>query len=146
MCSTSRNYPNKYHASDTCTLTVLGPAAQVSSVGVFETESCCDYLTIGTSKYSGASGPKGVAVQPGDKISWVANGGTEGKGFKICLGSLPPPPGLAPSEEQVLKSKSFVVNQGQLTIKLTACQDCPPGRFSNVSNATGCDACPVPEG
>ena len=50
----------------------------------FETESCCDSLTVNGHKYSGSSGPEGVKVDSDSAFVWRSDSSATYRGFKVC--------------------------------------------------------------
>ena len=50
----------------------------------FQTESCCDRITIGTSQYAGTTGPANVQMAAGATMSWSSDGSVTSGGFIIC--------------------------------------------------------------
>ena len=83
-CISSPNYPNDYGNSEACTITPQRSKI-VLSVTSFETESCCDYMTIDGVQYQGTSGPDGVVVTPGTSMTWYSDGSISSAGWKICV-------------------------------------------------------------
>merc|ERR1712216_695714 len=88
-CVTSRNYPSNYGNRDSCTITV-GGVGTVSTEGTFSTyysdyHSSYDYLTIGSTRYHGSSGPSGVSVTDGASITWRTDYSSTRAGFKLCI-------------------------------------------------------------
>ena len=61
-------------------------------VHLFDTESCCDKLTVDSSTggtvYSGTDGPDGVEASA---LSWSSDGSVVGVGFKVCFTLILPP-------------------------------------------------------
>ena len=56
----------------------------------FDTETCCDYVTIGGTEFSGLDGPHGVAVSAGSTFQWQSDYGTTNAGWTICFGETCP--------------------------------------------------------
>merc|ERR1712100_332913 len=52
----------------------------------FDTESGCDHLTIGGSRYSGSQGPRGLPLAQGTELVWSSDHSVTGYGFKVCVG------------------------------------------------------------
>ena len=68
---------------------------QVNQAGVltateFDTESCCDHVTIAGERYVGAVGPSNVAVAAGSTFTWSSDGSVTNSGWTICLAPTPP--------------------------------------------------------
>jgi hypothetical protein len=70
----------------------------------FDTESCCDKLTVGGVQYSGSSGPNGVQMTVGQVMTWNSDSSVTEPGFTICANAPPwtmgdpfPPPPLPAS-------------------------------------------------
>ena len=102
-CVNSQNYPSDYNERDACTITITGTASL--SATSFETESCCDYLTISPNahQYGGDYGPSGVHVSSGTTVEWHADSSATRSGWELCLSacdatcqSQPPGGGNAP--------------------------------------------------
>ena len=53
----------------------------------FNTESNYDYMTIGSTLYSGTAGPTNVYMAAGDTIFWESDGSATRGGWTICAGS-----------------------------------------------------------
>ena len=62
---------------------------------VFGTESCCDFITIGGTRYSGSTGPMNVQVAAGSTVTWNSDGSVTGTGFQICTDTPLSPDGCA---------------------------------------------------
>ena len=54
------------------------------STSEFNTESCCDSITVGGTRYAGTSGPSGVVMSAGDTMTWNSDGSVTQTGFTIC--------------------------------------------------------------
>ena len=82
--------------NEACTFTAVQPLTLTATS--FATEECCDKFTIGSSDYSGTTGPDAVPMVPGVTIaSWSSDGSINGAGWTICatgssVSSPPPPP------------------------------------------------------
>ena len=76
--------PGNYQLNERCTIEVLA-SGQLSSVGIFDTESNYDYLTINGHRYQGSSGPSSVAVDAGSSFTWRSDTSTTGAGWTLCL-------------------------------------------------------------
>ena len=64
------------------------------SVHLFDTESCCDRLTVnGYDTYGGSDGPDGVMAS---SMSWSSDYSANQHGFKICATAAPPSPSPPP--------------------------------------------------
>lgn len=63
----------------------------------FDTESGFDYITIGSRRYSGRSGPRNVRLAAGSTIQWRTDGSVTRPGFVLCASTSEPPPQLPPS-------------------------------------------------
>ena len=68
----------------------------------YHVETCCDYLTIGGTKYLGdASAPSGLALPKGTRIVWRSDYSITSGGFQFCgeLDDAPrsPPPTPPPT-------------------------------------------------
>jgi len=85
-CFESLNFPNDYGKSESCSVTVQSVLAGESLYSAaFNTESGDDKLIVGSTTYSGTSGPSNVAVSVNDVITWSSDGGTQKSGFQVCL-------------------------------------------------------------
>ena len=71
----------QYANSEVCEVTFSKSATL--HVHHFETESCCDKLTVGGISYVGTAGPaNGVSAS---SLSWASDSSVQGQGWKICL-------------------------------------------------------------
>ena len=50
----------------------------------FETEGCCDFVTLRGERYSGQRGPQSVSVFPGDNFTWASDSWGTRSGWRIC--------------------------------------------------------------
>ena len=57
--------------NERCTMTAS--VALLATSTYFSTEAGWDYITIGTTRYSGTSGPSGVAMAAGETMTWYAD-------------------------------------------------------------------------
>jgi hypothetical protein len=80
-----------------CEFQYLGPD-QLIDVVFFDTESCCDFLVIDGTSYSGSNE---ITVNSGDVFRWTSDGSVTRAGWEICL--VPPPsPSAQPSGQPSL--------------------------------------------
>ena len=93
-CVTHAKYPNNYEDDKGCTISSdAAGATQVIDFDIEYNADCSyDYIEVKSIKYCGSltnpgnSGLLGyVALNPGDTFKWKSDGGTSGKGFKICV-------------------------------------------------------------
>ena len=70
--------------NERCNITVAD-AGQISAVGTFSTESCCDYLMVGGQRYAGSVAPSEVVLQAGATITWYSDGSVGAAGWTLCL-------------------------------------------------------------
>ena len=95
-CVCSSNYPGdecaatstaegQYSASQSCQVAFVGSV--VLQVHLFDTESCCDKMTVGGIQYKGTAGPDGVSAS---SLSFVSDYSVQKSGFKICFGPATP--------------------------------------------------------
>ena len=75
--------PGNHGNYEACTIQVNVAGSLTATA--FYTESCCDYVTIGGTQYSGTSGPNNVAVAAGTSFSWYADYSVTYPGWTICL-------------------------------------------------------------
>jgi len=68
---------------EACTVEVLG--AGTLDATEFDTESCCDHVTIGGTPYQGSTGPDGVAVAADSIFTWTSDGSVTNDGWIICF-------------------------------------------------------------
>ena len=83
QCMYSPYWPNNYHNNARCQFTLAEEGTL--DVQSFNTESGDDFLSVHGVRYSGSSGPSGVAALSGNSISFYSDGSVTGSGFKICL-------------------------------------------------------------
>eukprot|EP01046_Picozoa_sp_COSAG06_P002641 COSAG06_NODE_95_length_24425_cov_882.571035_18_plen_164_part_00 len=84
-CFRTPNYPDDYGSSQDCEIAVSG--AGFARATAFDTESCCDYVTIGGTQYSGNGGAlasSGVPVGDGTAVAWHADSSTQRSGAEVC--------------------------------------------------------------
>jgi hypothetical protein len=55
------------------------------NVSAFATEDNLDFLTVGTTRFSGNKGPAQVFVESSAQILWRSDGPVQQTGWKICL-------------------------------------------------------------
>jgi len=78
-CIQSNNHPGNYGNNEQCTIT----AVEVDiTVEAFNTESRYDFLTMGSTSYSGSSGPPGGSFS--GVISWSSDYSVTQSGWKLC--------------------------------------------------------------
>ena len=116
--ATSTTNGFQYSSNERCQVTFAQHV--LLQVHLFDTESCCDKLTVDPSAagidYSGTDGPDGVA----SALSWSSDGSDVRDGFKICFtapspydpyyrpydpyygGGPPPPPTYAISSDELI--------------------------------------------
>ena len=82
-CVVSPHYPNNYGNSQTCKIKMEDKGKL--QVRAFNSEPCCDSLTIKGRTYKGTNGPDNVRVKKGDVLSWRSDHSVTRSGFKICL-------------------------------------------------------------
>ena len=75
----------RYGNNERCTIQV-NYALTVSS-SYFSTESCCDYLTIAGTRYSGTRGPSSVSLSASQTFSWYSDYSVTYPGFTLCASS-----------------------------------------------------------
>ena len=97
-CVCSSNYPGEactatsvpegqYGNSEECEVTFARPVTL--SVHLFETESCCDKVSVNGEDYKGMVGPDGVDTS---SLSFSSDLSVVNAGFKICFVEAPPSP------------------------------------------------------
>jgi hypothetical protein len=74
-----------YDNYEYCTITVSG-AGTIGTCPVFDTESCCDSLTIDGYSHSGSDCPQYTTVNEYSEIYWSTDSSVTATGFEICLG------------------------------------------------------------
>lgn len=79
----SHNNNVNYGNNENCRITVNGPGT-LGPCQIFDTESCCDKVTIGDRQYSGNSCPEGAVIEEGSSISWHSDGSVTRQGWEIC--------------------------------------------------------------
>ena len=99
-CLYSRNFPGTYNDNEQCSFypysTTVGMVLNTFS---FQTESCCDKLTVNGVQYQGTIGPSNVVLGSGE-ITWYTDYSVVYSGFQVCVSgraSSPPPPPPPPS-------------------------------------------------
>jgi len=79
-CISSSNHPSNYGNREECSINLYGDVT--ISVDAFNTERCCDKLTVGGSSYSGSSGPPSGSYS--GVISWSSDFSATKSGWKLC--------------------------------------------------------------
>ena len=68
---------------EACTIQMLQPGFLTSTE--FDTEGCCDRVTVGGTPYSGSTGPQNLSVSSGDTLSWRSDHSVANSGWTICF-------------------------------------------------------------
>ena len=82
-----------YGNNEACVIE-LQRSGRVSSTE-FDTERCCDHVTINGTQFSGTTGPDGFAVTPSSTIRWSSDYSVSRTGWTICCSA--PAPSVAPT-------------------------------------------------
>ena len=77
-----------------CTVRVA--VAGLLTATQFRTESCCDFVTIGGTRYRGSTGPRNVLVAAGSSFTWRTDHSVTNEGWTICLRPVYRPPAPRP--------------------------------------------------
>jgi hypothetical protein len=82
-CTLSPNYPSNYGNGQSCSLNMTG---YITSIGRFNTESCCDKLTVNGLSRSGTAWPNaiGTYMSASARQSWRSDGSVTRRGWKIA--------------------------------------------------------------
>merc|ERR1719310_980327 len=80
-CVESPSYPVEYPAESECRIDTTATAWEDHKIDVvaFQTEGCCDFLTVNAVQYSAARGPENV--KPTGEIEWKADKETARTGW-----------------------------------------------------------------
>ena len=81
--------------NERCTVTALVPL--FASATLFNTETFFDYITIGSTRYSGTTGPMNVYMPAGASLTWRTDGSVYRTGFEICATTAESPSNPPPS-------------------------------------------------
>ena len=81
----SPGFPGNYGSDQQCQIINL-PQGVPLLVEAFDTQAQDDFIVLNGLRYSGTSGPSGVAVPPDGIMTWQSNDYTERSGWKICWG------------------------------------------------------------
>lgn len=84
-CALSPDWPKGYGNAESCSIRVKTETVGPLFVEGFGTENGLDILTVNGIRYSGSKGPDGVI--PYEDITWHADPGVGGRGWKLCSGS-----------------------------------------------------------
>jgi hypothetical protein len=105
---------------ESCTVEAM--VALTATATEFTTESGFDYVTIGSTRFSGASGPTSVAMTAGQTFEWYADSTVTAAGFTICATeyvfppspppAIPPPPFTSMWTVTSGSEYCFLVNNG----------------------------------
>ena len=110
----SPNFPDLYDNSGACEAVMLVDA--VLSADAFSTESCCDRLSIGGTRFSGSDGPQDFVVGTGTQIGWSSDGSVTRSGWEICPGgstaATTPTPNLLPMSTSISGCGSATIFAG----------------------------------
>ena len=71
-----------YGNNEACIIKTLRTLAVTATE--FETESCCDHLTIAGTPYNGGSGPQALPLDQGTELVWTSDGSVISDGFTVC--------------------------------------------------------------
>ena len=71
-----------YGPSENCKVQALRPLFVTATE--FDTEECCDDLTVAGARYAGSNGPQGLSVDAGAELVWTSDGSEYRSGFKVC--------------------------------------------------------------
>jgi subtilisin family serine protease len=83
-CVKSRNFPEKYPDKEKCVIKAKGAFKIKIEPSEFSTERQYDWLKLGSTKYSGASGPDGQDTTAGQEITWSADYSVTKRGWRMC--------------------------------------------------------------
>ena len=120
--------PSTYGNNERCT--IVAERDLYVSATEFATESCCDYLAVGSlnSRYQGADGPYSVHMAAGTTMYWHSDNSITGQGFTVCAaaaaGAAPPPPSPPPSPPPWVSSTWWVITSGSQYCSLSSDGTC----------------------
>ena len=88
---------NIYHGNnERCTITALVPLYATATE--FHTEAHHDYITIGSTRYSGTVGPTNVQMAASSTMTWYSDHSVTQPGWTICgTAAMPPAPPQPPA-------------------------------------------------
>ena len=87
-CLYSRNFPGTYLDNEQCSFTPYSTTVgMVLNTFSFQTESCCDKLTVNGVQYQGNIGPSNVVLGSG-AITWYTDSSVVYSGFQVCVSGL----------------------------------------------------------
>ena len=84
-CFRTPNYPDDYGSNQDCEIAVSGAGFALATA--FDTESCCDHVTIGGTQYDGDGGALasgGVPVGDGTTVAWNTDHYRQRSGAEVC--------------------------------------------------------------
>ena len=97
-CAATSTTDGEYSIRESCQITFAQPV--LLQVHLFDTESCCDTLTVdsstGGTAYSGTDGPDSVEASA---LSWSSDRSIVWGGFKVCFTLLSPAPPTPPPSQ-----------------------------------------------
>ena len=105
LISTGAGVVGERGNDEACTIQVN--AAGCLTATEFDTESGCDFVTIGGTPHQGGIGPDGVAASAGSAFQWQRNGSVTNAGWTICLGETRPQPQSVPCDPTGATLDSF---------------------------------------
>ena len=82
LCISDGSGDANYQVNQLCLFSVLRET--VLSVVQYDTEPCCDYLTISGVQYRFGETPNGLRVQPSTRIGWSSDESETRGGFTVC--------------------------------------------------------------
>ena len=71
-----------YGDNEACMIKTLRALAVTATE--FETEECCDHLTIAGTPYNGGSGPQALPLDQGTELVWTSDASVTFGGFTLC--------------------------------------------------------------
>ena len=79
-------WPGGYGPSEDCAISVAGAGGRIGACPVFDTESCCDHLTLPDgSAHSGADCPAGTLLAGGQTLSWHTDNSNQASEWQVCF-------------------------------------------------------------
>ena len=125
---------NNYGNSESCTVTA-DQAITVSST-YFSTETYFDRIQIGTTRFTGSTGPSNVAIAPGQTMTWYTDSSVTNGGFVICAQGASSSGGGGVSESGA--AALLTVSTGSAHCQVTSGGSCVTDGTSSYGNYEAC--------
>ena len=139
-CATTSGFPSNYGDHEECSVTVQ--AAGFLTATTFDTEYCCDELTVSSTEYSGIKGPVHQPIPSGAVVMWKSDGDTNAQGWRLCYNTTgpptPAPTTIAPTIAPITGAPTAALT---MEAKCSVFVDASTGADSDTCGSSSSDAC-----